>query len=267
SDIHSLGARLTLTPSKAHEIYLDLDATRQTYDNKGGAMGTLGTGGYADKQKYNRDQVVLAHNGTFSFGRIESAITRSETETIGRLIPNNTPGKVALSPRELSTTNTIFDTKLLAPVGESHFLTVGAQYWDAEMVDGVAPAPYTHKQWALFGEDEWHFTDNAALTLGARYDNHNQFGSHLSPRHYMVRDATSNWTVKGGVSRGFKTPKLNQLASGITGFGRQGTLPLVGTPSLKPEVSTSYELGTVYDNQRGFTAGATLFFNQFKDKI
>jgi outer membrane receptor for ferrienterochelin and colicins len=131
----------------------------------------------------------------------------------------------------------------------------------------VAPAPYTHTQWALFGEDEWRLTPALALTLGARYDDHSQFGAQFSPRIYTVWDATDNWIVKGGVSRGFKTPRLDQLADGITGFTGQGTRPTIGTPSLKPETSTSYELGTMFDDKKGFTIGGTIFFNQFKDKI
>jgi outer membrane receptor for ferrienterochelin and colicins len=267
ADIETMGARLTLTPSKDHELYLDLDSARQVYDNSSAQLGTLGVQGYTDKQKFNRDQAVLAYNATTRLGKLETSLTHNETETIGRTIPNGTPGQVPGSARTLTASNTILDGKLITAVGSNHLLTVGAQHWKAEMVDGVAPAPYTHTQWAIFGEDEWHLTPSLALTLGARYDNHNRFGSQVSPRIYSVWDATENWTVKGGVSRGFKTPRLDQLANGITGFTGQGTRPTIGTPTLKPETSTSYELGTMFDDQQGFTFGGTLFFNQFKDKI
>src|SRR5690606_28551690 len=76
-----------------------------------------------------------------------------------------------------------------------------------------------------------------------------------------------NWTIKGGVSRGYKTPRLDQLADGITGFGAQGTRPFIGTPSLKPETSTSTELAVAYDNLNGFSASGTIFNNDFRDKI
>jgi outer membrane receptor for ferrienterochelin and colicins len=267
ADIDTLGARLTLTPNRDHEIYLDLDTARQVYDNSSAQLGTLGVQGYTAKQKFNREQTVLAYNANLGFGKLETSLTRNETETIGRTIPSGTPGKAPGSARTLTAENTILDAKLITAVGESHLLTVGAQYWDAEMIDGVAPAPYTHTQWALFGEDEWRLTPALALTLGARYDDHSQFGAQFSPRIYTVWDATDNWIVKGGVSRGFKTPRLDQLADGITGFTGQGTRPTIGTPSLKPETSTSYELGTMFDDKKGFTIGGTIFFNQFKDKI
>ena len=60
---------------------------------------------------------------------------------------------------------------------------------------------------------------------------------------------------------------LEQLAPGINGFGQQGRLPLIGTPTLTPETSTSTEIGVYYDNLSGFTANLTVFDNKFEDKI
>lgn len=103
--------------------------------------------------------------------------------------------------------------------------------------------------------------------MGARHDDHSTFGSHFSPRAYLVWNANENWTAKGGVSKGFKTPRLEQLASGINGFGAQGRLPLLGTPTLTPETSISTEFGVYYDNLAGFNANLTAFHNKFEDKI
>ena len=267
SDIHNLGTRITLLPNKGHELYLDLDTSRQTYDNRKGQLGTLGVQGYMPEMRFNRDQAVLAYNAQIGGGRLETAITRNTTETLGRTVPNGTPGKLPGSERALEATNTIYDAKYITALGERHLASFGGQFWDAKMVDGVAPAPYTHKQWALFGEDEWQILPSTMLTLGARYDHHNRFGGNFSPRAYAVWNATDQWIVKGGVSKGFKTPRLDQLANGITGFTAQGTRPTIGTPTLKPETSTSFELGSLYDNKRGSTFGGTLFFNKFKDKI
>ncbi len=262
--IKGIGARLTLTPNRNHDIWLDIDQARQTYDNSSGQLGTLGTGGYAEKQRYNRDQYTLAHTARLGWGLLESSLMYNTTETVGRLIPPGQAG--AGSPRVLEVENLIFDSKLVTQLGR-HMLTGGLQWWDAKMVDGVAPAPYKHEQWALFVEDEWRFVDSMALTLGARYDDHSVFGGHVSPRAYLVWNANQNWTVKGGIAGGYKTPRLDQLAAGITGFGGQGRIPLIGSPGLKPETSLSGEVGVLYDNQAGTTASATLFNNRFKDKI
>ncbi|WP_369038280.1 TonB-dependent receptor domain-containing protein [Stenotrophomonas maltophilia] len=183
----------------------------------------------------------------------------------------------AFLPRPLRTMELegyVLDTMLDLDVG-THKLTVGGQYNDTDMIDGVfgmdgagyrSNTQQKHRMWALFAEDNWSLTDTLTATFGLRYDDHNVFGSHLSPRGYLVWNASDAWTFKGGVSTGYKTPRPDQLFPGITGFGGQGVLPLVGSPNLKPETSTNYELAAYYEGQRwGFNV--TGFFNRFKDKI
>ncbi|MFC5342584.1 TonB-dependent receptor domain-containing protein [Brevundimonas staleyi] len=265
SEIWTLGGRLSLNAHPDHDLWLDLDVSRQWYDNAAGQMGTnTVAGGYADALEFNRDQAVLAHNWRLGFGELQSTLSYGQTETIGRIVPPGVPG--AGSARALETESVIFDTKLSSQ-WRNHTFTLGGQYWDATMTDGVAPTQFEFTQWALFAEDEWRFTDTLALTLGGRYDNHSTFGGHFSPRAYLVWNANGNWTVKGGVSQGFKTPRLEQLAPGINGFGQQGRLPLLGSPGLTPETSTATEVAVFYDNRDNFRASFTVFNNQFEDKI
>jgi outer membrane receptor for ferrienterochelin and colicins len=265
NEIWSLGGRLSLTPHPDHDLWLDVDVARQWYDNTNGQLGTNTTaGGYGNALEFNRDQASLAHDWRLPFGQLSSNLSYGRTETIGRIIPNGVAG--AGGPRTLESENTIFGTKLYSQ-WRNHTFTVGGQFWDAQMVDGVAPDIFEHQQWALFAEDEWRFSDTLALTLGARHDDHSVFGAHFSPRAYLVWNATPEWTIKGGVSQGFKTPRLEQLASGINGFGQQGRLPLLGSPGLMPETSTSTEVAVFYDNGGALRASATLFHNQFDDKI
>jgi outer membrane receptor for ferrienterochelin and colicins len=265
STINTVGARLSLTPNRHHDIVLDVDTGRQTYDNGRGQMGSL-TGGYAPEQKYNRDQWSLAHTGRYGFGTWETSFMVNQTETIGRTIPSGTPGAVPGAPRTLEVESKVLDTKLVMPWG-NHLTTLGGQWWKAEMEDGVAPSPFEFTQKAIFAEDEWSLAEAFKLTLGARYDRHSIFGGKVSPRAYGVWQAAPQWTVKGGMSHGYKTPRVEQLAPGINGFGNQGKTPLVGSPNLKPETSRSTELGVYFDNARGLSASAMLFNNQFKDKI
>src|SRR5690606_42079609 len=75
-----------------------------------------------------------------------------------------------------------------------------------------------HETWSLFAEDNWSPVDALTVTLGVRHDDHNLFGGKLSPRAYAVHELASGWTVKGGVSTGYKTPKSTDLYDGITGF-------------------------------------------------
>ncbi len=265
NEIWSAGARLAFNLHPDHDLWIDADVARQWYDNSDGQMGTATTaGGYDRFLEFNRDQVAIAHNWRLPFGTLESNYSIAKTETVGRIIPNGVAG--AGSPRDLTSENRIFDTKLFSRWGD-HTFTIGGQHWEAEMSDGVVSGTFNHTQWAVFAEDEWRFTDTLALTVGARHDDHSTFGSHFSPRAYLVWNPTDVWTVKGGVSQGFKTPRLEQLAEGINGFGAQGRLPLLGSPGLMPETSTSTEFAVLYDDHDRLRAGVTVFHNQFDDKI
>ena len=318
------GLTLNFTPLDDHDFQLEYDVSRQRYDNSEGQTGTLDSVdslwrasragiiqprvGYAERQRNEREQFVLAHTGRWNFGTSTTSLTRSTSNNLGRSLPltvqersdlqdvwdqavadqgTSSPvltdelrdqlqaGFLPRQRRELEIRNTIFDTKLNNSIGKHH-ITVGGQYFFAEMEDGVfgmdgaayrGGTTQDHKQWALFAEDNWDIADKLTLTFGARYDDHNLFGSQISPRGYVTWRTTDNWTIKGGVSTGYKTPKPNQLFAGITGFGGQGVNPMVGSPDLKPETSTNYEVAAYYDNLSNFNVNATLFFNDFKDKI
>ena len=266
ADIQTAGGRLSFVPGRDHDVTFDADGVWQTYDNSERQLGTLGVqGGYQEQLKFQRQQFVGAYVGRLGFGVIDSSVARNATETIGRTIPPGTPGRVAGDPRALRSTNTIVDAKLVAPLGR-HTVSVGGQWWDAHVVDAVAPAPYDHTQRALFAEDEWRLARATSLTAGVRYDHHSTFGGQVSPRAYLVLTPATNWTIKGGVSRGFKTPRLEQLAEGITGFGGQGTIPLLGSPGLQPETSTTTEAGAFYV-RGGLSLNVGVFRNDFDNKI
>ncbi|HWV08066.1 MAG TPA: TonB-dependent receptor, partial [Pseudomonas sp.] len=288
----TLGARLTLTPHENHDFSLDVEQGRQVYNNDDCQLGTLDgksggnaisgctvnspnlINGYDDELVFERDQFALSHTARLGFGALDSSLTHNTTETIGRTIPGTRglaytgyPNIVAGNDRELKSTDLIFDTKLVSALGDSHIATVGGQYWDAEVTDGIASDDFQQTSWALFVEDEWRLRDDLALTLGARYEDHEAFGGHVSPRAYLVWNTTENWTLKGGVSRGYKTPSLNQLHDGINGVTAQGRTITIGSPDLEPEITTNTEFGVYYDNFAGFDVNATVFHNKFKDKI
>ncbi|WP_312289404.1 TonB-dependent receptor domain-containing protein [Stutzerimonas nitrititolerans] len=281
----NIGARLSFTPHENHDFGLDVERSQQVYNNDECQLGSLDgqtqdctasatrANGYADELRFEREQFALTHTARLGFGTLDSSLMHNTTETIGRTIPGTignatvVPGAIGGDNRELETINLVFDTKLVTPIGESHIGTIGGQWWKAEMTDGIAQGTFEQKTWALFAEDEWRLRDDLALTLGARYDDHEAFGGHVSPRAYLVWTTTENWTMKGGISRGYRTPDLNDLHVGINGATRQGQVVTIGNPDLEPETTTSTEFGVYFDNLAGFNANATLFHNKFKDKI
>jgi outer membrane receptor for ferrienterochelin and colicins len=178
--------------------------------------------------------------------------------------------------RSLESSQLTFDAKLDIPfqAAGDHIAVVGAQVIRGELTDGVfgmeSGAPggtQDHNMVSLFVEDTWKIAAPFSLTAGLRYDDHAVFGDHFSPRLYGVYSLGEQWTIKGGVSTGFKTPKTTQLYDGVVGFGGQGTSPQYGNPDLQPETSTSYELAAYWQSPSGHSFNATAFRNTFDDKI
>ncbi|MGI6408360.1 MAG: TonB-dependent receptor domain-containing protein [Thiopseudomonas sp.] len=282
----NLGARLDFTPTDNHDIALDFEKGRQRYDNDECQLGTLDglnrtctapsatANGYADELKFERTQYALSHTGRFGIGTLDSAITYNTTETLGRTIPGTIgtpyagyPDIIGGDNRTLKNKDLVVDSKLVSQFWDNHTSTIGGQYRHSKLEDGIAPDTFKQESAAVFAENEWRFHTDWALTLGGRWDRHQAFGSHFSPRAYLVWNTTDNWTLKGGISRGYKTPDINDLHSGINGVTGQGQTITIGNPNLKPEKSTSTELAAYYDNLGGFNANATIFRNNFKDTI
>lgn len=269
SDLQTVGARLTLTPTTQHDISVEFERAEQWYDNSKGQLGTLGAnGGYADAQEYNRDKMWLGHTWRTAYGTLDSTISHTKTETVGRLIPSRAQaGSTQVNTRLLESKDTIFDTKFSTQHFEKHNLTLGGQWWDASIQDGLrVNKEVSFKQLGLFAEDTWALNDSLALTLGLRYDDHDTFGSFWTPRAYLVWNANDNWTFKGGYSEGYKAPRLERLTTGIYNVGGQGRVPLFGNPDLKPETSKNFEIGS-YFNYNDVDFNITAFYNKVEDKI
>lgn len=130
------------------------------------------------------------------------------------------------------------------------------------------------RSYALFFENNIEITDDFILTPGVRFDHHDQAGSNWSPSLNASYFLTPEITIKGGIARAFKAPNLYQsnpsylyatMGMGCP-FGVPGPCWIVGNPDLTPETSVNKELGIAYERD-GWTAGATYFQNDYKNKI
>src|SRR5690606_18654409 len=156
----------------------------------------------------------------------------------------------------------------------SHILVIGGQMIDGELEDGVfgmessQPGGVQEQEmYSVFVEDSWTPLSALTITAGVRYDEHDVFGSQVSPRLYGVYTLSDTWTLKGGMSTGYKTPQTTDLYDGITGFGGQGTSPFAGNPDLKPETSVNSEVALYWDGLDGHNFNITYFDTDFEEKI
>ncbi|MDO6474181.1 TonB-dependent receptor [Alteromonas sp. 1_MG-2023] len=262
--------------------------------------------GYAADQEFNREWWSITHQGQFDGFSSMVALSHVDTTNDGRTLPLSVAERLLLQEmydgtgayegmteeerkalaedtflprpeRPLESSQYTLDVRVDIPVTEvmgDHNIVLGGQVIDGELLDGVfgledsnAGGVQEQKMWSLFAEDNWSPNDYLTLTAGARYDEHDVFGSQVSPRIYAVYTFNDNWTVKGGVSTGYKTPNTTDLYDGITGFGGQGTSPFAGNPDLQPETSVNSEIAVYWNSDAGHNFNLTYFNTQFEDKI
>ncbi|MCW6569160.1 ligand-gated channel protein [Yersinia ruckeri] len=251
-------ATLTLTPDDNNEF--DFELGHYVQDRNA-------TPGYSIKEtdknsdvQYDRNNYSITHNGYYEFGNSTSYVQRDETRN---------------PSRKMKSVDNVFNTQTSFLL-DSHTLILGGQYRFEELYDDnnqLSSAKDLNKltrwNWALFAEDEWQMTNDFALTGGIRMDQDQNYGTHWTPRLYGVWHLAEEWTLKGGVSAGYRSPDLRQATENwgqITG-GRGDPAIILGNANLKPETSVSEEIAVLWDNQADLNAGVTLFNTDFRDKI
>lgn len=261
ADHKDMTARLAITPTDNQDLTLEAGATR--LKNGDGISANWAT----REQENNRDHWAVTHEGRWGWANSTLSLFQEKTSREG--VASATQTDVLGRKPEIE--NTVFDAKLVVPT-DYHIATAGVQWnrntltdWNQGLGDRQ-DYEFEVVQKAVFAEDEWSITDDFALTTGLRLDHHEQYGNHFNPRLYGVWHLNNEWTLKGGVARGFKAPELRAVIDDYAVL-RRNTYVMFGNSSLKPETSTNYELSALWSNRENLSAGATVFYNDFKDKL
>ena len=295
---YNLNGRISLTPTKDHDFVLDFGRSRQdvTY-HRGESVATTTA---STRSMNQRDNIGLTHTGRW--GSLGTSTVNLYQEEAYRRNFDLESNAVPVQPNILR--NTVLDGKWTLPF-RSHLMTVGAQYrkeaFTANNYVGrecirndpsdqyfgcpvgtpnnsgsyrainVADSHLSTVMKAVFIEDEWSVTDKLTLTGGLRLDDHEVFGKEWTPRAYGVYHFTDQWSLKGGVSKGYKAPSARDILPGYAlssgGGTGGGSIVIRSNPDLKPETSINQEIGVHYGNKAGLSGGLTMFNNDFKNKI
>ncbi len=99
---------------------------------------------------------------------------------------------------------------------------------------------------------------------GRPLQHHSLYGSHVVPKVGFVYRINEHWTVRSAYGKGFRSPSIGELYYLYLHpeYGYQ----VLGNPTLQPERSDSWSVGSDYQVNR-FSFGATLYRNNLNHLI
>ena len=200
-ELRNMRTAFHLTPNTSDTLtfeYILQDQTRTSTPGK-----SLPERNSLSKTESERHSYELTHEGKYKDLTSRSYVQQESVENVGR---------------NITIDNLVANTQWSLILNESHMVTLGAEFLEESLDDfdtnsGDA-TNIENSQWSVYGEDEWRLTDKLAFTLGLRLDDNEQFNSQVSPRAYAVYNINDNWVLKGGVSTGYRTPELREMAEG-----------------------------------------------------
>lgn len=120
---------------------------------------------------------------------------------------------------------------------------------------------------AYYVEYQGRFDDRFFVTVGARSDDNDDFGTHTSVRATAayLSDLNNGSTIKyrAGIGTGFRAPSLSEIAYNNGPF----SLPPASDVILKEESSSGFDMGIEYTNDHGLYLEATYFDQEIEDEI
>lgn len=153
-------------------------------------------------------------------------------------------------------------------MGNSHLLTTGGEFrreeYTGTRVNPAADSEIDSR--ALYIQDEWVANDRLLIIPSLRYDDSDKFSGNFSPKLGMTYKMNDQYRLKAGVGKGFKAPTLDDMYMKMSKPMGSMTVNVTGNPDLKPEKSTSYELGIESEKGRNF-GKVTYFVNDVTDLI
>ena len=269
SDKRNLSAKLWVTPDEHNKFFILGSSEKHDYSRTVGKTADPNPRrNVLNAYDYEKKSYGVGYLGEFDRLNADISYIYDETQRTS-LFDSLIPAKAK---------NHNFNSKFTTFLG-AHSLTFGYDFSKQNVgttfiVSNASrnglkdPKTYSMSEHAGFIEDEWQILDEKLfLTLGSRLTHNEFFGNHLSPRAYLVYNATDTLSLKGGVATGYKTPNINQISPEVGTIQNGWKIVDFGNKDLKPEKSTTYEVGAYYDNQADFRGSVTLFRNEFKDKI
>jgi vitamin B12 transporter len=139
-----------------------------------------------------------------------------------------------------------------------HDLVVAADYEDEQATTDFLKRG--RAIWGALAEYQGRLSAETFVTLGARFDDHEEFGQHVSWRataaHELHREGDLRLTAKASAGTGFRAPSLFELYDAFS-----------GDPTLKEEAGFGWDLGLDVEFAKGVSASIAYFNQSIEDEI
>lgn len=142
-------------------------------------------------------------------------------------------------------------------------LTLGTEYLQEKLDYNMADESI--ETFSGYAQVEAEIIDTLTVVIGARYDDHEKYGDHLSPKISFMYKPLKNTTFRGSAGKGFKSPTIRQLY--YTELYQHGTYWYRSNPDLDAEKSWGYSFGVEQGINDRILFDLTLFRNDIKDKV
>ncbi|RWR16180.1 TonB-dependent receptor [Sinirhodobacter populi] len=266
SRVRTLGARLNWAPTDAIEWGLEATTSTENY---------LASEGGHDTNRVTKDGLTLSNDWRLGNGTLSSYLRYETSGNKSWSTANNVWGEA------IDYDTTTFETRYTSHTtiaGRSFEYTFGGLVAHDKLKD-----PSTNANGALikgdvdtsalYAEGRYSVTDNLSLTGGLRFDHHEEFGNHVTPRIYANYDLGNGLMLKAGYSQAFVAPDLRSLNPNYRLSSRgngckpyPGPCIIYGNPNIKPETSDNYEIGLNF--QGAVTSWEiTAFYNDVTDML
>ena len=154
-----------------------------------------------------------------------------------------------------------YEGRWTTKLSDKHRITAGMEYGTEERADNSIS--HDAHNFATFFQDEVQLAEPLGLVIGARYDDHSDFGNAFSPKAGLWLRFDEHLRLRGSYSEGFRAPTLYEL---YTGSLNTKSKIIYANPKLDAEKSRCYEIGA--DGSWGaFSCGVTGFRNDMRDMI
>lgn len=156
-----------------------------------------------------------------------------------------------------------------------HFVQVGGQWQQDKLSQHnnqhseLSADKVNRQAKEVYVQDDWFIGENWEVLTGVRYQHDTDFGQHLAPKvsvkYQQLSDNGFDHIWRASVGSGYRVPNLKERYY-IFDHSANG-YKVLGNADLKPETSTSYQVGYQGQLNDAMVLSVNGFYNDVKDLI